>query len=335
LPCSTGGTAAQSVCSSPSAFGTQTIAIVDAYNDPTVESDLAVYDAQYGLPACTTANGCFTLVNEHGGSNLPSTDSGWAVEISLDVQIAHAICQTCKILLVEAKSASLRDLGQAEDTAAQLGATEISNSWGALDSSSLSTGAYDSYFNHSSIAVLAASGDFAGGWAFFPATSQYALAVGGTSLYLNSNNTYNYETAWVGGASGCASQEPANPWQTTMKNWLQTGCGAHHATVDVAADADPYTGAAIYDSTPINGSAGWWRVGGTSLSSPLIAGVIALAGGTASYANAQQVPYIKFNSKNSHNVTTGSNGYCGLMCTAGTGYNGPTGLGSPNGTGGF
>jgi subtilase family serine protease len=120
-----------------------------------------------------------------------------------------------------------------------------------------------------------------------------------------------------------------------MKNWLQTGCGAHHATVDVAADADPYTGAAIYDSTPINGSAGWWRVGGTSLSSPLIAGVIALAGGTASYANAQQVPYIKFNSKNSHNVTTGSNGYCGLMCTAGTGYNGPTGLGSPNGTGGF
>jgi subtilase family serine protease len=334
LPCSIQGTTEQAVCSTPASYGGQTIAIVDAYNDPTVESDLAVYDAQYGLPACTRANGCLTVVNQRGGQNLPSTDGGWALEISLDVQIAHDICQTCRILLVEARTASFNDLTMAENTAASMGATEVSNSWGASDSATLAS-TYSSSFNHPGIAVVAASGD--DGWSpLFPATSRYVLAVGGTSLFVNSNGTYGSEKAWGAAGSGCASQDVANSWQEALPNWGSTGCVLHRASSDVAADADPFTGAAVYDSTPDAGSSGWLQVGGTSLASPLIAAVIALAGGVASSANAQQVPYLRFNATNSHDVTTGSNGSCGVpLCTATIGYDGPTGLGTPNGIGGF
>jgi subtilase family serine protease len=333
LPCSVGGSIAQAVCSLPASFGGQTIAIVDAYDDPTIASDLNTYDAQYNLPACTTSNGCFTKVNQNGGTRYPRANSGWALEISLDVETAHEICQTCKILLVEASSASNSNLGAAVNEAASLGATEISNSYGGSESSGESS--YDKYYNHPGIAVTVSSGD-TGDAQEYPAASPDVVAVGGTTLNLTSNNTYSSESVWSSGGSGCSAYEPANSWQTSVPDWSQTICGTYRGIADVAADADPNTGAAVYDSTPYQGQSGWFQVGGTSLSSPLIAGVFALAGGTSSYANAQQVPYAKFTSGNSNDVTTGSNGSCGTnMCNAAVGYDGPTGLGTPNGTGGF
>src|SRR5205085_7206011 len=157
LPCSVGGTGAQAVCSTPSSFGGQTIAIVDAYDDPTIASDLNTYDNYYKLPTCTTTNGCFTKVNQTGGASYPRTDAGWALEIALDVETAHEICQTCRILLVEASSNSNANLAAAVNEAAKLGATEISNSYGGSDSSGETS--YDSAYTHAGIAVTASSGD--------------------------------------------------------------------------------------------------------------------------------------------------------------------------------
>jgi subtilase family serine protease len=334
LPCSVGGSAAQAICLQPSSFGGQTIGIVDAYDDPTIQSDLNTYDSQYGLPTCTTANGCFTKVDQNGGKKYPRTNSGWALEISLDVETAHEICQTCKIVLVEATTSSLSNLAAAVNQAINQGATEISNSYGGSESSGETF--YDSSYNHSGVAVTASSGD--GGYGVeYPATSPYVVAVGGTTLKLTSSNTYSSESAWSSAGSGCSAYETAHSWQTQLSNWSQTGCGTKRGIADVSADADPNTGAAVYDSTRYQGQSGWFQVGGTSLSSPLIASVFALAGGTSSFGNAQQVPYTNFKNSNSHDVTTGSNGSCGtiIMCNATTGYDGPTGLGTPNGTGGF
>lgn len=333
LPCSVGGATEQTTCSSTS-FGGQTIGIVDAYNDPTIQSDLNTYDSQYGLPTCTTSNGCFTIVNQNGkASPLPTSNSGWALEISLDVETAHEICQTCKILLVEASSSSISSLGTAVNTAAHMGATEISNSYGGSDSRSDTS--YDTYYNHPGVAVIASSGD-SGYGVEYPAASPYVVAAGGTTLNLTGNNTYGSESAWSDGGSGCSAYEKANSWQTGVADWSQTSCGTKRGVADVSADADPSTGAAVYDSTRYEGLSGWFQVGGTSLSSPLIAAVFALADGISSSTNAEQVPYLNFNSTNSHDVTTGSNGSCRtIMCKAATGYDGPTGLGTPNGTGGF
>jgi subtilase family serine protease len=335
LPCSVGGTSEQAVCPQPSSFGGQTIGIVDAYNDPTIQSDLNTYDTQYGLPTCTTSNGCFTIVNQNGNpSPLPTTNAGWALEISLDVETAHEICQTCKILLVEASSSSFTSIFTAENTAARLGASEISNSYGGSEFRGETS--YDSYYNYPGVAVTVSSGDNGYG-VEYPAASPYVVAVGGTTLNLNSDNTYNSESAWSAGGSGCSAYEKANSWQTSVADWSQTRCSSKRGVADVSADADPNTGAAVYDSTPYFGESGWFQVGGTSLSSPLIAGVFALAGGVGSSTNAQQVPYLKFTSSNSHDVTSGSNGFCRgtIMCIAVVGYDGPTGLGTPNGTSGF
>ncbi len=263
---------------------------VDAYNDPTIESDLSTYDTQYGLPACTTSNGCFTKVDQNGGTNYPRTNSGWALEISLDVETAHEICQTCKIVLVEATTNSLSNLAAAVNQAAKQGATEISNSYGGSESSGETT--YDSSYNHSGTAVTA-SGD--GGYGVeYLAASPYVVAVGGTTLNLTRSNTYSSESAWSSAGSGCSAYETANSWQTAVSDWSQTGCGTKRGVADVSADADPNTGAAVYDSTRYQGQPGWFQVGGTSLSSPLIASVFALAGGASSYANAQQIPYTRF-----------------------------------------
>ncbi|GAC1354197.1 MAG: peptidase S8 [Ktedonobacteraceae bacterium] len=332
LPCTIGGSVSAS-CTTPTSFGGQTIGIVDAYDDPTIASDLNTYDTQYRIATCTTSNGCFTKVNQTGGTSYPKTNSGWALEISLDVETAHQICQTCKILLVEASSNSNANLAAAVNEAAKLGATEISNSYGGSESSGETS--YDSSYTHAGIAVTASSGD-TGNAVEYPAASPDVVAVGGTTLNLTSTNTYSSESAWSSGGSGCSAYETANSWQTAVSDWSQTGCGTKRGIADVSADADPNTGAAVYDSTRYQGQAGWFQVGGTSLSSPLIASVFALAGGTSSYTNAQQVPYTKFTSSNSHDVTTGSNGSCGtIMCNATTGYDGPTGLGTPNGTSGF
>src|SRR5579864_3617567 len=190
----------------------QTIGIVDAYDDPNIESDLGTFSSYYGLPACTTANGCFSKVNQTGGTTYPSRNSGWALEIALDVETAHAICQNCKILLVEASSNSLANLGAAENEAVALGANVISNSWGASEYSS-ETSDELSYFKHPGVAITASAGD--GGYGpEFPAASQYVTSFGGTTLNLNANGGYGSETVWSGTGSGCSAYEPKPSWQT-------------------------------------------------------------------------------------------------------------------------
>ena len=306
---------------------TNTIAIVDAYNDPTAEADLGVYDTQYGLPACTTANGCFEKVNQTGGTSYPPTNGGWALEIALDVETAHEICTNCKILLVEATSNSFADLGAAENESAALGANEISNSWSGGEYSGETSDELN-YFKHPGIAITFATGDDGyGGGVGFPASSQYVTAVGGTTLHVNaSTNAYVSESAWSGAGSGCSAYEPKPAWQT------DTGC-SRRSIADVSADADPNTGAAVYDSTPDNNSSGWFQVGGTSLATPLIAAVYGLAGNSS--VNYGETPYL--NPGALHDVSSGSNGSCSpsYLCTATTGFDGPTGLGTPNGLAAF
>lgn len=301
----------------------QTIAIVDAYNDPRIESDLGTYDSHYGLPACTTANGCFKKVNQTGGTSYPPSNSGWALEISLDVEIAHAACPNCKILLVEATSNSFSNLLAAEDYAVRH-STVVSNSWGGSEFSGEVSS--DTHFNHIGHPITFSSGD--GGYGVqYPASSEYVTAVGGTTLNLNSNNTYKSESVWAGTGSGCSAYEPKPTWQKDSSCIRRT-------SVDVAADADPATGAAVYDSVPYQGFSGWFQVGGTSLSSPLIASAYALAGNARSTVDGSY-PYSHASSL--HDVTSGRNGSCaGLyLCTGKVGYDGPTGKGTPKGVAGF
>lgn len=318
----------------------QIIAIVDAYNDPNIESDLAVYSARSSIPSLPSCGAtaikdsvvsCFQKVNQRGGTDsYPATDSGWALEISLDVEIAHGICPGCSILLVEADSSSLSDLFTAVDKAALLGAKEISNSYGT-SREFLGETTYDSHFDKNGVAITVSSGD-AGYGTSYPAVSPRVTSVGGTSLYLNADNSWKNEAAWSGSGSGCSSQE-------ILKPALQPKIGTckNRIIADVSAVADPNTGAAIYDSVPYNGSSGWFKVGGTSLSSPLIAAVYALGGGVSSSAYGNEIPYAHY-SGNVHDITSGGNGRCGgntALCTAVTGFDGPTGLGTPKGLGAF
>src|SRR6185437_2887869 len=205
----------------------------------------------------------------------------------------------------EATTNTNSDLAIAENTAANLGAITISNSYGSPDSSGDSY--YDQYYNHPGIAVVASSGD-TGNVVEYPSSSNYVLAVGGTTLQLNSDNSYRGEQVWSGTGSGCSSGEIANSWQLDLPNWNATGCKNSRATVDVSADANPNTGAAVYITYPGNSGGNWYQFGGTSLSSPIIAGVIALAGGIPANSNVQQIPYLNYSTSNFHDVTTGSNG---------------------------
>lgn len=317
----------------PSAAATaQTIAIVDAYDDPTVASDLNAYSSTYGLPQCNSANPCFKKVNQNGVvGSYPSANSGWALEVSLDVEIAHAICPNCRILLVEASSASFANLETAVNTAARLGATEISNSYGGGEFSS-ETG--DTAYDHPGIAVTVSSGDNGYGQFGFPAASPSVVAVGGTTLTLGAGDAWAGEKVWSGTGSGCSAYLSAQAWQAALSNWSLTGCGSKRGVADVAADADPATGAAVYDTTRYQGHAGWFKVGGTSLSSPLVAGVYALAGNAASTSYPASLAYA--NPSALHDVTSGTDGTCStIMCKGAAGYDGPTGVGTPNGTGGF
>jgi subtilase family serine protease len=304
--------------------GTPTIGIVDAFDDPNIEADLAVYSSHYGLPACTTATGCFRKVNQSGGTSYPTADAGWSLEIALDVETAHAICPNCKILLVEATNNSFTNLGTAVNRAVTMGAAVVSNSYGGSEFST-ETNADNQYFNHPGVVITASSGD--GGYGVeYPAASRYVTAVGGTSLTVNGNQWVS-ETAWSGAGSGCSAYETKPAWQT------DSGC-SRRTVADVSAVADPNTGASVYDSVTYQGQSGWFQVGGTSLAAPLIASVYALTGTTGS-ANYGSTPYLHTSSL--HDVTSGSNGSCGgsYLCTAKSGFDGPTGLGTPNGVGGF
>jgi hypothetical protein len=307
----------------PSGGSGQTVAIVDAYDDPNAEADLGTYRSQYGLPACTTANGCFKKVNETGGSTPPSADSGWAEEISLDLDMVSAVCPSCHILLVEASQPSMDDLGTAVNTAVSLGAKYVSNSYGG-DEDSTDPSSDSAYFNHPGVAITVSSGDDGYGTEY-PAASRYVTAVGGTSLSRASNTRGWSETAWSGAGSGCSTYDAKPTWQT------DTGC-ARRTIADVSAVADPNTGLAVYDTY---GTGGWLVVGGTSASAPIIAGVYALAGSPAAGTYPASYPYS--HTGNLNDVTSGSNGSCSpaYLCKAAAGYDGPTGLGTPNGATAF
>jgi len=298
----------------------RTVAIVDAYDDPNAEADLATYRSTYGLPACTTANGCYRKVDQNGGTKYPRANGGWAQEISLDLDMVSAACPDCKILLVEASSASFANLGTAVNTAARLGATAISNSYGGSDSAA--TSAYD----HPGIAITASTGD-SGYGVQSPASFGTVVAVGGTSLSRSGTTRGWSESAWSGAGSGCSTINAKPSWQTSV-----TQCGKK-ANADVSAVADPNTGVAVYDSYAYQGVKGWLVFGGTSASSPIVASVYALSGNTAGYPAS----YTWANASALYDVTSGSNGTCAttVWCNSGPGWDGPTGLGTPNGTTAF
>ena len=310
---------------SSTAGASQTVAIVDAYDDPNAESDLQVYRSQFGLPPCTTANGCFRKVNQTGGTSYPAPSGGWAQEISLDIDMVSAACPNCRILLVEASSASYANLGAAVDQAAFLGANAISNSYGGPEGLGETT--YDGYYNHPGIAVTVSSGDNGYG-VEYPAASPYVTAVGGTTLAKASTTRGWSETVWTGAGSGCSGYESKPSWQH------DAGC-PRRTVADVAADADPNTGVAVYDSYAYQGVSGWLVFGGTSVASPIIASTYALAGLTPA-SNAGSSSYDPAKAFYLNDVTTGSNGSCGTyLCNGAVGYDGPTGNGTPNGVGAF
>jgi subtilase family serine protease len=296
-----------------------TIAIVDAFGYPNAESDLATYRSTFGLPPCTTANGCFRKVDQNGGTNFPAPNTGWEQETALDLDMASAICPNCKILLVEATSATFANLAAAVNRAAALGAHAISNSYGGGESGS--TGV-ESAYNHAGIAITASSGD-SGFGVEFPASSRHVTAVGGTSLRTASNTRGWTETAWSGAGSGCSAVYSKPSWQH------DTGC-SRRTIADVSAVADPNTGVAVF--APNGASSVFLVFGGTSVAAPIIAGVYAVNGGTVNFGAD---PYAHTSAL--FDVISGSNGSCSTtyLCRARTGYDGPTGLGTPNGVGAF
>ena len=319
---------------SPAGGAGQTVAIVDAYDDPTVEADLGVYRAQYGLPPCTTANGCFKKLSQGGNQgNYPAANAGWAEEISLDVDMVSAICPNCNIVLVEATTATMQNLGYAVDTAVANKATVVSNSYGGSEYA-----AGDPNYNHPGVVIVAAAGDDGYG-PLQPASFATVVAAGGTTLSKSSSARGFTETAWSDGGSGCSARVAKPSWQDTAN----PGC-PNRAESDASADANPNTGVAVYDSTPYcpygsRGScySGWLVFGGTSVASPLLASVFALAGNAATVSEPQGLWTNAGASM--YDVTSGSNGRCSKaytdLCNAAAGYDGPTGWGTPNGTGAF
>jgi subtilase family serine protease len=299
-----------------------TVAIIDAMDDPNAEKDLGAYREHYGLPPCTSANGCFKKVNQNGAPGpLPAADASWATEISLDVDMVSAVCAGCHVLLVEANSARGSDLFTAIDAAVKAGAKYVSLSWGGQEASDET--ALEAHLQHPGVAIVAGTGDDGYG-PVYPASSQYVTAAGGTTLQRASTSRGWSEQAWSNGGSGCSAYIPKPSWQTA-----NTGCGKR-ATADVSAVADPETGVATYDSFQ---SGGWSVAGGTSVSAPVIAATYALAGSPApapassAYANAGAL----------NDVAEGRNGGCQaqVLCVSGAGWDGPTGLGTPNGTAAF
>jgi Subtilase family len=382
--------------SAPSA---ETVAIVDAYNDPSAEADLRSYSETFELPACTGADGCFRQVNEYGEAGplpfprssgelegaqrgtysereLAAEAQGWALEISLDIEAVHATCESCHILLVEASSPDDVDLEAAESSAVSLGAGEVSNSWGGPE---LGASGLEPQFEHPGVVLTASAGDdgyldWSGeqpGYAEFPASSPAVVAVGGTRLSVEAGGAWGGESVWNGdgaGGGGCSVEFAAPAWQLGLASFAALGCGGGRAVADVSADADPYTGFAVHDSSgeceTLYEEGGAWHVthwctiGGTSLSSPLIAATFALAGGAGGVAFPASTLYERDAAEPArlHDVSRGSNGECtqpyrkgtGLspcsaeeeaarscrgraICLAGSGYDGPSGLGTPDG----
>lgn len=302
--------------------GGRTVAIVDAFGYPNAERDLGVYRAQFALSTRTRANGCLRIVNQSGGTSLPRFNLGWSQEQALDLDAVSAACESCKILLVQSTSASISSLGAAVNTAARLGASAISNSYGGGDIRDTSAGGFS---NHPGIAVTASTGDSGYQGGSFPASSHYVTAVGGTSLVGSATTGVWSETVWSGAGSGCTTLNAAPAGQ----NDVGTGCTGR-AIADVSAVADPATGLAVYAPTSRSVSS-WAQYGGTSLSSPIIASVYAQGPQPGATVYANTPPYAHIASL--HDVTSGRNGTCPVTqwCTARAGWDGPSGLGTPNG----
>jgi hypothetical protein len=306
---------------------TATIAIVDAFDYPNAESDLATYRSQFGLPPCTKANGCLKIVNQNGQTSplpgkAPANDD-WTVESALDLDMASAACPTCKLVLVEAQDDQSDGLFVAQNTAAAMaGVVAISDSWGGPSNGSDAT--MDSqFFNHTNVNIFVASGDNGntGATPDYPSTSAHVIAVGGTSLVKSSSNARGWtEGAWSGAGSSC-SKVNSKP---SFQNVVSASTCDKRAASDVSAVADPNTGLAVFNA----GAGGWITVGGTSAASPFVAGVYARYGITP----ANDASFAYAHSSQFFDVTTGKNGTCGgALCNAGAGWDGPTGLGSPNG----
>lgn len=304
----------------------QTIAIVDAYDDPKAEVDLKTFSATYGLPDCKIANGCFSKIYASGSK--PRTDQGWALETSLDVQWAHTIAPGAKILLVEAQNNQLSSLMSAVDLAVSNGANVVSMSWGSNEFSSESS--YDSHFNKAGVVFFASSGD--SGTVSYPAASPYVIGVGGTTLRFDSAGNA-IETAWTGSGGGKSAYQSEPSYQL---NYGIANTGGKRGIPDVSYNADPSTGVSVYDSVGYQGQKGWFVIGGTSAGSPQWAALGAIAGSTTAGAsalyNAASTTTIDTATGsteyalNYRDVTSGSNngGY-----TSGQGYDLVTGLGSP------
>jgi subtilase family serine protease len=334
-PSGFGPTSLQSAYSLPSATAGsgQRVYIIDAYDDPNAESDLAVYRSQYGLSPCTTANGCFQKLNQNGlTSPMPSPNTGWAGEISLDLDMVSAACPKCGITLIESTNNG-SSLYTAVKEASTLGGKFVSMSWGGGESSSESS-IDAAYFKSSGVVYAVSTGDsaYAGG-VEYPAASPLVVAVGGTSLTTASNARGWNETVWKtnsseGAGSGCSSYETKPSWQSVISS---TVC-SRRAEADVSAVADPATGVAVYQSY---GGSGWTVYGGTSAAAPIVASVYALAGTPGSTDKPSSWPYA--HTANLNDVTAGNNGSCSpsLLCTAAAGWDGPTGLGTPNGIAAF
>ncbi len=390
----------------PNASGSgQTVAVIDWGNDPTIASDLATFDAEYGLAVCTKTNGCLSVLNQTGATAPLPSDQGAAIEISLDVEAVHSVCPLCKIDLIEVDSSSFADTGAGVNEAVALGATEVTNSYGGADTGGVPAADTKDY-NHAGVVITVSTGDDgyygfdhwiqtrSGGPAANPSAPDWpaelgtVVAVGGTSLYLNQNGTRQSETVWnqngakdhveelVGepmGASGggCSKFVTAPAWQQKLAAWPETACGTKRLDADVSAVADPYTGFDVYDTS--DGGTGWETIGGTSLSSPVVAAMFALAGGAHGITYPALTLYGHLGGSALYDVTTGGTGFCGgmgaaqcgnwnglsyngaplgvldcdysstgttvsagdLACDADVGYDGPTGVGTPVGLGAF
>jgi subtilase family serine protease len=309
----------------------QTIGIVDAYDDANAESDLGVFSKQFGLPACTSSNGCFRKVYSNG--KKPVANANWSVEIALDVEWAHAIAPKATILLVETPTNSLSDLLTGVTTAVKNGASAVSMSWTVGEFSGETS--MDRNFTSNGVTYLAASGD-AGTGAVYPAASPDVVGVGGTSLYLDANGSYQSETAWSGSGGGLSAFEREPSFQAQFG--IPNDSRGYRGNPDVSYNGNPGTGYAVYDSIGISGYAGWFQVGGTSAGTPQWAALIAIS-------NSMRVAARKSNLSSTNTtlyslaktgmntdfraVTQGTNGTCGTMCTASAGYDYVTGLGTP------
>ena len=310
-----------------SGSSTTTIAIVDAFGYDNAESDLQVYRTNFSLPTCNSSDGCFQKVNQKGKTtSYPAQNIGWAQESALDVDMASAMCPNCHIILVETDDNSLKNLAAGVDRGVKMGAHVVSNSYGGGEGRGETN--FDVHYSHEGVAITASTGD-SGFGAQYPATSPGVTAVGGTHLVRDSSTRGWTETAWHGAGSGCSKFEAKPVWQTdACKRRMEA---------DVSAVADPATGVAVYGPNN-SGVSAWLRFGGTSVAAPLVGGIYANNDGAV---NAGSNPYA--HTADLYDVVSGNNGTCkagknGKMsyyCTAGVGYDGPTGLGTPNGTAAF